>query len=1074
MDNPAASNILNSFSNTSDYDIVDSTSDFPRLNKPDLETKYFTHSSIDNIFKASDIRIDDALKSLHINIRGLETHFDDLLSYLLTFSFRFDIICISEAHLDTSKSYLDSVRFDIDGYCQYQVPSTIQYGGCVIYVRQPIKSSIIPDLSGSNSVCDTLYVNIDLPGSKKPCCIGLYYRHNKRGKDIMSTFIEHLDDHLGSPLIKNKRVIVMGDMNIDLARLSTNPDIELYVNTFICHEFESHINSPTRIQYKPNSMTLHSATIIDHIFSNLVEFDCIAGNITYPDSDHFGNFLIVPNMLSPPVRNPDKSPIFKRNYSNINIDSLQSDFQCIDWTSTVLNDNVSLDNCVTNLINNITDLCDKHAPLKRVPDRKIKYINRPWITKDILPHIIYKNKLAKTRHTDPDSFKPARNFVNNLVNKSKHDYLHRYFSEHKRNSKKIWEGIRTAIDWRKSKSSAINSVKDTNGNTITNPKLMAESFAKYFNNIPHKCVSKIPKGLGRPSPRKYLPASNSSSMVLLDTDSTEIYNIISGLNINKSPGPLQFSNYFIKILNDSLAPILSSLINRSFKESSMPGCLKVGKQTPVFKAGDNIISNYRPITVVNSIAKIFEKAVCSRLVLFLKKFNIIINNQFGFRERHSTNHAAVKVLDEVLLGLDNRDFMTGAVFLDISKAFDCVDHSLLLDKLSHYGIRGNVQQWFKSFLTDREHFVELNGVKSKSYCPTIGVPQGSVLGPILFIIFINDLSFSSKCFSFSIFADDTSIILKIDKLVYRELLVSELSKVMDWFSINLLLLNYNKSQYLYFGPHYPDQYESTFILSELYEVCPQYLFKEYIETDYGILIEQNEVRYLGIIFDNNLQFSTHISQISMKISKVVGILWKASSLPINIKLNIYYSLIFTHLNYAILVWGNSIAGNLTRGITGLEHVPKALKNLNTIHNKAIRALVCARKQDPLSSIYRDFNILKLVDLYYLNLGIFVYESFTCKAPDYFNNYIESLSPPHATRLTQSDYFDFKSDKVYYNQPNLKKTLTSVKFAGSALWNKLPKDIKNSTSLCCFKKRLRDWLSSDYISSREVRPPSDSD
>ncbi len=210
----------------------------------------------------------------------------------------------------------------------------------------------------------------------------------------------------------------------------------------------------------------------------------------------------------------------------------------------------------------------------------------------------------------------------------------------------------------------------------------------------------------------------------------------------------------------------------------------------------------------------------------------------------------------------------------------------------------------------------------------------------------------------------------------------------------------------------------------------------------------------------------------MKISKVVGILWKARSLPLNIKLKIYYSLIFTQLNYAILIWGNSTAGNLTRGITGLEHVPKALRNLNTIHNKAIRALVCARKLDPLSSIYRDLNILKLVDLYYFNLGIFVYETFTGKAPDCFNNYIDSLPPPHATRSTQSDSFDFRFDQLYYNQPNLQKTLSSIKIAGSALWNKLPKDIKSSSSLCCFKKRLRDWFCTNYISSREVRPPSD--
>ena len=466
-------------------------------------------------------------------------------------------------------------------------------------------------------------------------------------------------------------------------------------------------------------------------------------------------------------------------------------------------------------------------------------------------------------------------------------------------------------------------------------------------------------------------------------------------------------------------------------------------------------------------------------------------------ELHSTTHAAVKVLDEALLGLDNKDFMCGSVFLDISKAFDCVNHNILLDKLSHYGIRGGVHQWFGSYLADREHFVEINGVRSDSYCPTMGVPT------------INDLSFSSNCFSFSIFADDTSIILKVDKSVYRELLNTELiiNKVMDWFSVNMLLLNYSKSQYLYLGPHYPDHYETEFILSDLYEVCPHYLLlhdeyldldeqksdktvkrivekgdhilkelyevapsynmQEHIETNYGILTEQKEVRYLGITFDNNLKFSSHISNISMKISRVVGILWKARSLPISIKLKVYYSLIFTQLNYGILVWGRDIAGNLTRGITDLEHVPKGLKNLHIIHNKAVRSLVCASKQDPLTSIYRTLDLLKLVDLYYLNLGIFAFETFTGKSPDYFHSFITSLPPPRSTRASNDDPFDFRTDQVYYNQPNYKKTLTAVSYAASALWNKIPVDIKQATSKVIFKKRLKEWLTKDYVSSREI-------
>ena len=190
-------------------------------------------------------------------------------------------------------------------------------------------------------------------------------------------------------------------------------------------------------------------------------------------------------------------------------------------------------------------------------------------------------------------------------------------------------------------------------------------------------------------------------MILFDTDEYEIYNIINTLKSNKSPGPLQFSNHFIKLLNQNLSPIISHLVNRLFHEAIMPECLKIGKQTPVFKGGKNIVSNYyRPITVVNSIAKIFEKVVSVRLTGYLNHFNILTDSQFGFRPRHATSHAMIKLYDTALAGLDDKAAKTGAVLLDISKAFDCVNHDILITKQQHYGIRGFVCDWFKLFLTN--------------------------------------------------------------------------------------------------------------------------------------------------------------------------------------------------------------------------------------------------------------------------------------------------------------------------------------------------------------------------------------
>ena len=186
----------------------------------------------------------------------------------------------------------------------------------------------------------------------------------------------------------------------------------------------------------------------------------------------------------------------------------------------------------------------------------------------------------------------------------------------------------------------------------------------------------------------------------------------------------------------------------------------------------------------------------------MERSDILTDNQFSFRSRHATSHAMIKLFDESLSALDNKNSKVGTVLLDISKTFDCVNHDILLDKLYHYGIRGLVRDWFKSFLTDRTHYVDINGNKSDPYSPTIGVPQGSVLGPILFLIYINDLRNASNILSFSIFADDTSLLLSSERDLYNETFITELKKVMGWFTSNKLLLNYSKSQYMFFGPLY--------------------------------------------------------------------------------------------------------------------------------------------------------------------------------------------------------------------------------------------------------------------------------
>ena len=213
----------------------------------------------------------------------------------------------------------------------------------------------------------------------------------------------------------------------------------------------------------------------------------------------------------------------------------------------------------------------------------------------------------------------------------------------------------------------------------------------------------------------------------------------------------------------------------------------------------------------------------------------------------------INLFDATLENLDN-GLTVGSVFLDISKAFDCVDHSILLHKLSHYGVRGTAYNWIKSYLTNRKQYVNIQGSTSAHYSPLCGVPQGSVLGPLLFLIFINDVTSSSSILSFSMFADDTALNLAIHRDQYELALQTELLKVFNWFEANLLLLNVDKTKYVYFGPNYANK------IKQLHQCVPEFLYKKTIQTSANSpeIVENPDVQYLGLTFDNELKFRSHI------------------------------------------------------------------------------------------------------------------------------------------------------------------------------------------------------------------------
>ena len=372
----------------------------------------------------------------------------------------------------------------------------------------------------------------------------------------------------------------------------------------------------------------------------------------------------------------------------------------------------------------------------------------------------------------------------------------------------------------------------------------------------------------------------------------------------------------------------------SFKEGAFPSLNKEASVCPIFKKGDRTkCENYRPISLLSNLSKLFEKVMYARIEDFLKSSDILYKYQFGFRKQHSTNHALLSIVEQIRTSLDKKMYTCG-VFVDLEKAFDTVNHKILLSKLDHYGIRGVANSWFESYLSDRYQTVQLNGATSSRQPITCGVPQGSILGPLLFLIYINDMHLSVASSTVFHFADDTNLMcsgMTLKKL--RRALNKDLALLYDWLCANRLSINTGKTEFIVFRPprHNVD-------------------IRLTLKFHHTKLFESTKIKYLGLILDNKLSWKPHITELCKKLSRAVGMLYKIRTFcPTSVMRSLYFSLFNSHLSYGLVVWGNASKIDINK-ITSLQE-------------KAIKAISKHKNGDDIniSREYFNLNILNIND-----------------------------------------------------------------------------------------------------------------
>ena len=615
-----------------------------------------------------------------------------------------------------------------------------------------------------------------------------------------------------------------------------------------------------------------------------------------------------------------------------------------------------------------------------------------------------------------------------MIYRAKKDYFKAKIESD--DSKSLWQSLRDlGMPSKKNKASSSTIGLKIDNELCFDKATCAEKFNEFYTTVASKLVAKLPKGLnkfGKGFVEKFYyqkgvkPNAYSFSIVT----EGKVLKLLNALSINKATGLDGIPSRFVRDSASIIVSPLTHIINLSIIQGVVPDDLKIARVVPLFKKNDKTeVGNYRPVSILSIISKVVEKVVYEQIETYLDEKKLLYDFQSGFRGRFSTDTCLIHLTDFIKFEMDKGN-LVGMVLLDLQKAFDTVDHGILLMKMEALGFNQDIIRWFRSYLSDRKQLVDVSGILSSSSTISCGVPQGSILGPLLFLIYVNDMSgaINNKLL---LYADDSAILVADKKIsTIESLLQNELEVISEWLVDNKLSLHLGKTESILFGSKSRLRSQSNLRIS-----CK------------GTQIEsKEEVKYLGAVLEQCLSGETMVKSIVQKANARLKFLYrKQNFLNLHSKKLLVMSLIQCHFDYACSFWYPGLSKFLR-------------ERLQVTQNKMVRFVL---KLDPKSHVgSEEFKSLgwlpvsKRVDQVILN-HIFRIRSGT--SPEYMGERFTLASSIHnySTRFRENGCYLLPKVKSFGKK--------SFAFTGCTLWNALPSNIKSVNSLTTFKTAVKSHL-----------------